>query len=327
MQSDFIGQSVAVMAHSTLFAATSLVLQNQKYRGRFAPSPTGPLHLGSLIVAVASYLEAKSNDGQWLVRIEDIDQAREVPGAAEDILLTLASFGFIWDETVIYQSKRQKYAAALEKLVDNSLAYPCFCSRKEVADSAILGLDGLIYQGTCRNNNQENTAKKPAIRIKVPESYIGFIDGLQGKIKQHLAQDIGDFILARADGFYAYQLAVVIDDEAQQISHVVRGADLIDSAPRQIYLQQALGFATPHYVHIPIATNSLGAKLSKTTLANPLDKTKPELALWQALDFLGQAPPNAMKTATLNTIWDWAKTHWHLTHVPALRQQSLRDGS
>src|SRR5450830_1478837 len=280
MQSHFAGQSVAVLAHSALFAATALILQTQRYRGRFAPSPTGPLHFGSLIAAVASYLEAKSNHGQWLVRMEDIDQSREVPGAADDILFTLERFGFAWDESVIYQSERHaEYAAALEKLAEKTLVYPCFCSRKEIADSAIHGLDGLIYPGTCRNCGLAKSGRKPALRIKVPQCYISFSDALQAEVRQQLAYEIGDFVVQRADGFYAYQLAVVVDDEAQQISHVVRGADLIDSTPRQIYLQQALGFAKPHYTHTPIAVNAQGEKLSKTTLANPLDKTKPVLHL------------------------------------------------
>lgn len=295
-------------------------MQAQSYRGRFAPSPTGPLHFGSLVTAVASYLEAKSNNGQWLVRMEDIDTAREVPGAADDILFTLEQFGFRWDETVIYQSKRQsEYAAALEKLVNSELGYPCFCSRKEIADSAMHGLDGLIYPGTCRNGAQAKQGRKPAMRIKVPASYISFSDGLLGEIGQHLTEEIGDFVLERADGFYAYQLAVVVDDEAQQINHVVRGADLIDSTPRQIYLQQALDYTTPHYTHVPIATNAQGEKLSKTTLANPMDNNKSVLHLWQALEFLGQTPPLDLQTENLTNLWDWAKAHWQLSNVPAVR--------
>ncbi|HEY0268375.1 MAG TPA: tRNA glutamyl-Q(34) synthetase GluQRS [Methyloradius sp.] len=314
------------MAHSTLFADPALTLQTHNYRGRFAPSPTGPLHFGSLIAAVASYLEARSNDGHWLVRMEDIDTAREVPGAADDILFTLEQFGFAWDESVIYQSKRQtEYAAALERLVKKVLVYPCFCSRKEIADSAMHGLDGLVYPGICRNGAQVKPGRNPAIRIKVPASYIGFSDELQGEIGQHLVDEIGDFVLKRADCFYAYQLAVVVDDSAQQITHVLRGADLIDSTPRQIYLQQALGFTKPHYAHVPVATNAQGEKLSKTTLANPLDRTKPVLSIWQALDFLGQSPPQDLQTASLPALWDWAKTHWQLSKVPALRHQIVQE--
>jgi glutamyl-Q tRNA(Asp) synthetase len=252
--------------------------------------------------------------------MEDIDTAREVPGAADDILFTLEQFGFRWDETVIYQSKRQsEYAAALEKLVNSELGYPCFCSRKEIADSAMHGLDGLIYPGTCRNGAQAKQGRKPAMRIKVPASYISFSDGLLGEIGQHLTEEIGDFVLERADGFYAYQLAVVVDDEAQQINHVVRGADLIDSTPRQIYLQQALDYTTPHYTHVPIATNAQGEKLSKTTLANPMDNNKSVLHLWQALEFLGQTPPLDLQTENLTNLWDWAKAHWQLSNVPAVR--------
>ncbi|BCM24757.1 tRNA glutamyl-Q(34) synthetase GluQRS [Methyloradius palustris] len=313
------------MAHSALFTGLALSLQTWSYRGRFAPSPTGPLHFGSLVTAVASYLEAKSNNGQWLVRMEDIDTAREVPGAADDILFTLEQFGFRWDEAVIYQSKQHaEYAAALEKLVNSELVYPCCCSRKEIADSAMHGLDGLIYSGTCRNGALAKQGRKPAMRIKVPDSHISFIDALQGEIGQHLADEIGDFVLERADGFYAYQLAVVVDDEAQHITHVLRGADLIDSTPRQIYLQQVLGFATPHYTHTLIAVNVQGEKLSKTTQANPLDKTKPVLHLWQALDFLGQSPPQGLQTASLPTLWDWANSYWRISNVPALRHQIVR---
>lgn len=301
-------------------------MQAQPYRGRFAPSPTGPLHFGSLITAVASYLETRSKNGQWLVRMEDIDTAREMPDAADNILSTLEHFGFEWDESVIYQSNRlPEYAVALEKLQNKSLVYPCFCSRKEIADSAIHGLDGLIYPGICRNNMQAKQGKKPAIRIKVPESLITFNDGLQGEIGQNLASEIGDFVLKRADGFYAYQLAVVVDDEAQHISHVLRGADLIDSTPRQIYLQQVLGFKTPEYIHTPVAVNTQGEKLSKTTPANPLDKSKPVLYLWQALNFLGQSPPLSLQAASLPTLWDWANTHWQLSKVHKLRHQTVRD--
>ncbi len=257
--------------------------------------------------------------------MEDIDTARELPGAADDILFTLEKFGFAWDETVIYQSKRQaEYAAILATLAEKSLIYPCFCSRKEIADSAIHGIDGLIYPGTCRHRVQAKQGRKPAMRIKAPAVYISFTDGLQGETGQHLANEIGDFVLERADGFYAYQLAVVVDDEAQQISHVVRGADLIDSTPRQIYLQQALGFTTPHYAHVPVATNAQGEKLSKTNLANPLDNNKPVLHIWQALEFLGQTPPHDLQTENLTNLWDWAKAHWQLSNVPALRVAALQ---
>ena len=294
------------------------------YRGRFAPSPTGPLHFGSLVAAVASYLEAKTHHGQWLVRMEDLDTPREMPGAAEAILRALESFGFDWDGSIVYQSQRQEaYAAALNHLQDQGLIYPCACSRKEIADSAsngsaVLGIDGLVYPGTCRNGLAPGRSAR-AWRVKVERRTITFDDAVQGQISQDLSRDIGDFVLKRADGIYAYQLAVVVDDAEQGISHVVRGADLLDSTPRQIYLQQKLGLPALNYAHVPIVANAQGEKLSKQTLAQALDGEKPVLPLWQALSFLGQQPSAELQHASLQTLWDWAKTHWQLSKVPRQR--------
>lgn len=287
------------------------------YRGRFAPSPTGPLHFGSLIAAVASYLEAKTQSGEWLLRMEDLDTPREVAGAADAILKALETFGFEWDGSVIYQSRRfDAYAAALENL--QALVYPCTCSRKEIADSAIHGIDGLIYPGTCRNGLKTDKQAR-AWRIKVEDRVIAFDDPIQSTISQNLSRDIGDFVLKRADGLYAYQLAVVVDDAEQGITHVVRGADLLDSTPRQIYLQQKLGVDTPGYAHIPVATNSQGEKLSKQTLAQPVDAQNPVPALWQALDFLGQRPEISMQKASLATLWKYAKANWDISNIPKQR--------
>ncbi|MEO8418679.1 MAG: tRNA glutamyl-Q(34) synthetase GluQRS [Methylophilaceae bacterium] len=291
------------------------------YQGRFAPSPTGPLHFGSLVAAVASYLEARAQQGKWLLRMEDLDKPREMPGAADAILNALEAFGFEWDGGIVYQSQRREaYAEALLTLQNKGLVYPCACSRKEIADSALHGIDGLVYPGTCRNGlAADKTAR--AWRIKVEDRTLAFNDAIQGAVSQNLSTDIGDFVLKRADGFYAYQLAVVVDDAEQGITHVLRGADLLDSTPRQIYLQQALDYPLPGYAHVPVAANSQGEKLSKQTLAQALDTKKPGTELWDALNFLGQQPPAALQQADLATLWDWAKAHWHLTWVP--QQRSL----
>jgi glutamyl-Q tRNA(Asp) synthetase len=291
------------------------------YKGRFAPSPTGPLHFGSLIAAVASYLEAKAQQGKWLLRMEDVDKPREMPSAADAILNGLEAFGFEWDGSIVYQSERQEaYAEALITLQNKGLVYPCACSRKEIADSALHGIDGLIYPGTCRNGLVEGRTAR-AWRIKVEDRKLTFEDAIQGVVSQNLSKDIGDFVLKRADGFYAYQLAVVVDDAEQGITHVLRGADLLDSTPRQIYLQQALNYPMPSYAHVPVAANSRGEKLSKQTLAQALNIEKRALELWDALDFLGQRPPAALQQANLKTLWDWAKAHWSLANIP--RQRSL----
>lgn len=289
------------------------------YRGRFAPSPTGPLHFGSLVAAVASYLEAKSHQGKWLLRIEDLDTPRTVEGAADAILISLEKFGFAWDGEIMYQSKRSTfYAEALAELYKLDLIYPCGCSRKEIADSATLGIDGVVYPGTCRQGLADNKTAR-SWRIRTSLQRILFEDAVQGKIQQNLAQDIGDFVLKRADGLFAYQLAVVVDDAAQGITHVVRGADLLDSTPRQIYLQQQLHLPTPKYLHVPIATNSDGEKLSKQTLANAIETANPCAELFKALVFLGQDPPVELKKENLSDFWHWALEHWNPSQIPKKR--------
>jgi glutamyl-Q tRNA(Asp) synthetase len=289
------------------------------YRGRFAPSPTGPLHLGSLIAAVGSYLEARSCGGEWLVRMEDLDPPREVPGAADLILKTLEAYGFEWDGAVLYQSARaDAYAAALQVLARHGLVYPCSCTRKEIADSAMHGIEGPVYPGTCRNGLTEEKLPR-AWRVRVEDRAIGFDDVLQGRISQNLAHDIGDFVLKRADGLYAYQLAVVVDDAEQGITQVVRGADLLDSTPRQIWLQHLLGLPTPQYTHLPVAANVAGEKLSKQTKAAALDLSNPVPALWQSLHFLGQHPPDELLLADTATLWRWALDQWEIGEVPKAR--------
>ncbi len=286
------------------------------YRGRFAPSPTGPLHFGSMVAAVGSFLQAKNRGGEWLVRMEDLDPPREAPGAADDILRTLEAFGLHWDGEVVYQScRRALYEDALEKLRQLDALYPCACSRREIADSSVSGVDGLVYPGTCRAGIAPGRAPR-AWRVKVDGQKIEFIDAIQGSMARDLAVDFGDFVARRADGFFAYQLAVVVDDAEQGISEVVRGADLIESTPRQIHLQRLLDLPTPDYLHLPVALNAQGEKLSKQTFAAPTDITRPVPMLYQALRFLGQNPPPALVESNLDDFWRWAVAHWRLERVP-----------
>lgn len=287
------------------------------YIGRFAPSPTGLLHFGSLLAAVASYLDAKKHQGKWLVRIEDIDRPREVPGSAEKILKTLEALGMFWDGEVIYQSARSAaYERALEALGRQGLIYRCTCSRKEIADTSAIGIEGPIYPGTCREGASHPGKSTFSWRIRTTSDPIGFEDRIQGTQTQRVAQQVGDYILKRADGLYAYQLAVVVDDFEQDVTHVVRGADLLTSTPRQIHLQKMLGFPMPVYAHIPIAINANGEKLSKQTLAKPVETTNPKTPLWQALQFLGQQPPADLRQEPLHHLWRWAIAHWDITHIP-----------
>lgn len=280
------------------------------YRGRFAPSPTGPLHLGSLTAALGSHLEARCHGGQWFLRMEDLDPPREITGAADGILRTLEDLGFRWDGPVIYQSQRlEAYADAAAYLQKKGVVFPCACSRGEIADSGIMGLEGPIYPGTCRDGLPAGKAAR-SLRLRVPHNRIRFEDALQGEITQDLARDVGDFILRRADGSYAYQLAVVVDDAWQGVTHVVRGSDLLLSTPRQIYLHQLLGNPLPRYMHLPVAVNREGEKLSKQTHAPPVDGLSPSRALWQALSFLLQKPEEALRDASIEEIWSWATAHW-----------------
>ena len=289
--------------------------------GRFAPSPTGPLHFGSLLAALASYLEIRKSSGKWLVRMEDLDTQREMKGAAEDILRTLEAYGLYWDDEIVYQSKRNDlYQSALDQLNNDGWSYACSCSRKEIQDSAIgsqSGIEGIIYPGTCR---EKHVIKTPhAIRVKTLDQNISFEDLIQGHITQNLAKQIGDFVIKRADGLFAYQLAVVVDDYLQGVTHVVRGADLLDSTPRQIYLQQVLGYSTPKYAHIPVASNQAGEKLSKQTLATPIDANNAPNLLINALDFLGQTPPQDLSNYKAQEILAWAMQHWALDKIPKQR--------
>jgi len=289
------------------------------YRGRFAPSPTGPLHFGSLVAAVASYLEAKSRAGEWLVRMEDLDTPRNVPGAADDILRALTACGMRWDDAVIYQSARtDAYHAELHRLRALGLVYPCACSRREIADSAVSGIEGPVYPGTCRAGLAPGKTVR-AWRIDVRGADIRFDDAIQGPVLQDLARDIGDFVLLRADHVYAYQLAVVVDDAEQGITDVVRGADLLDSTPRQIFLHKLLKFTPPRYCHVPVAANANGEKLSKQTHAAAVDYARPQAALVPALRFLGQQPPDDLVDANIGEFWNWALRNWRIDRVPRAR--------
>jgi glutamyl-Q tRNA(Asp) synthetase len=269
------------------------------YVGRFAPSPTGPLHFGSLVAAVASWLDARAAGGRWLLRIEDVDTPRTAPGAAAAIQRTLLAMGLAWDGEVAWQSRRTAlYERALERLRAEGLTYRCRCSRKEVADSGPPGLEGAIYPGTCRALDLD-PAVAASERLRCHERAIGFTDRAQGTLSHSVAREVGDFILKRRDGLHAYQLAVVVDDAEQGVTDVVRGADLLWSTPRQIALQGHLGFPTPRYLHFPVATDARGEKLSKQTLAPAIDGSDAAGMLAAALDFLGQpvpepGPPAAM---------------------------------
>jgi glutamyl-Q tRNA(Asp) synthetase len=286
------------------------------YRGRFAPSPTGPLHFGSMVAAVGSFIEARHRGGEWLVRMEDLDPPREAPGAADDILRTLEAFGLHWDGEVVYQSRRHAlYEEALEKLQAQDALYACACSRREIADSSVSGVDGLVYPGTCRGGIAPGRAPR-AWRVKVDGQKIEFIDAIQGRMARDLAADFGDFVVRRADGFFAYQLAVVVDDAAQGITGIVRGADLIESTPRQIHLQKLLGLPTPNYLHLPVALNAQSEKLSKQTFAAPLDAVCPLPALLQVMLFLGQDVPPELAAGSLADFWRWAVENWDVGRVP-----------
>lgn len=291
------------------------------YRGRFAPSPTGPLHFGSLVAAVGSYLDARARGGEWLVRIEDIDAPRTVPGAADGILKTLDGFGFEWDGEVVHQSRRlDLYHAALVGLQLAGQAYPCSCSRSEIASLASRqSVDGgLVYPGTCRAGLKEGAAAR-AWRLRVPDREFVFRDRIQGESRQNLEHDVGDFVLLRADGQYAYQLAVVVDDAAQGVNAIVRGVDLLDSTARQIWLQNCLGLQEPNYAHLPVAVNQAGEKLSKQTMAPAVDAAQGVDVLARVLRFLGQPVPAEAEHLTLAGFWRWAIGQWDISRVPAVR--------
>lgn len=302
----------------------SLVTQPTTYIGRFAPSPTGPLHFGSLVAAVGSYLDAVTANGRWLLRIEDVDSPRSVPGMVERQINALATYGFVWNGEVLHQSSRSAYyQTALESLISAGRAYPCTCTRSQIASAPGVraGVDGYVYPGTCAHWTPGDLVPEGAAwRFRVPQGVTSFKDRICGDQQQDLQHDVGDFPLRRADGCFTYQLAVVVDDLAQGVTDIVRGEDLLDSTPRQIALIHALGGVVPTYAHLPVVKNAEGEKLSKQTRAEaiPLVHEADRVAqLWQALVFLRQSPPLTLKTAEQSFLWAWAKAHWNINLLRA----------
>lgn len=286
--------------------------KHARYRGRFAPSPSGPLHFGSLVTALGSYLQARCQQGEWLLRMEDIDPPREQAGAADAILHALEAYHLYWDGTVLYQSTRHEaYEAALTQLTENHYSFFCSCSRKSIAASG----GGHIYPGTCRDGLPPGGIPR-IVRVRVPNRHDAFTDALQGQVKSNLQTDSGDFVVRRADGLYAYHLAVVVDDAWQGITDIVRGTDLLGATPPQRYLQQCLGYPHPQYTHLPLAVNQQGQKLSKQNLATAIDTLHPGATLNKALAFLGHPPPAELQGAGPALLLSWATAHWNLQNVP-----------
>lgn len=298
-------------------------MTSANYRGRFAPSPSGPLHFGSLVTAVGSYLDARAHGGEWLLRIDDLDPPRVVPGAADAILRALDAHGFEWDGPVHYQGQRNDaYVAAFEALQRMGAVYACGCTRREIADSIVGSPGGAVYPGTCRGGLAPGKEAR-AFRVNTERARVEFRDRLQGPIAQDLESEAGDYVVFRADGLFAYQLAVVVDDAEQGITDIVRGSDLLDSTSRQIHLQKLLGLPMPNYLHLPVVVNELGEKLSKQTLAPALDTEHPRPALLGALDFLGQQPPRGLSDAGVAEIWAWAVANWREGSLPKSRAWPL----
>ena len=282
---------------------------NPSYIGRFAPTPSGHLHFGSLVAALASYLDARSVGGRWLLRMEDLDPPREMPGAQAAILDALERYGFEWDGELVRQSERHDaYARVLDRLFSQGLAYACTCSRKQLE-----GYNG-VYPGLCRNAG--HSMENAAIRLRVPELVYGFEDRVQGSFGQHLGREVGDFVIRRRDGLYAYQLAVVLDDAWQGVTDIVRGADLLDSTPRQLYLQELLGLSQPRYLHVPLIVQPDGHKLGKSYRSPPLTASQATPLLLRALRTLGQATDDRLCHASPREVLDWAVTHWNASLIP-----------
>jgi glutamyl-Q tRNA(Asp) synthetase len=296
------------------------------YRGRFTPTPSGPLHFGSMVAAVGSYLDAKSHGGTWSLRIDDLDALRVAPGSVDSIFRCLEKFAMSWDDEVVFQSKRtDAYRAAFERLRDAGLVYGCACSRRQVEETAPDGSGGPIYPGTCRNGLPRGSQAR-AWRVRSDSPQIEFTDLLQGQIRQDLAHDVGDFVLLRADQVHAYHLACTVDDAAEGITHVVRGADLLASTPRQIHLQRLLSLPTPAYLHLPVALNAAGEKLSKQTLARPVDTTQPASVLVGILRFLAHPPPPEFGADDLTGLWAWATQNWQRERLPRKAKELVVSG-
>lgn len=283
----------------------------QPYKGRFAPSPTGAVHFGTLLAAVGSYLQAKKNNGEWIIRMEDVDLTRKVDGADTDILHTLEAFGFEWQGEILYQSTQNEYYEnTSQQLVEQSLVFPCLCTRKQLTESG-----SNLYPGSCRSR-QLPEKNDHSLRMIARDINITFNDAVMGRQSQNMAQQCGDFIIRRRDGLFAYQLAVVVDDAMQGITEIVRGADLLDSTPRQIYLQQLLDYKTPTYCHLPLAVDSHGNKISKSEGAAKVNIKNKEKLLCKTLEFLAQKPPVDLVNCSINDIWQWAIANWNIHAVP-----------
>lgn len=294
------------------------------YRGRFAPSPSGALHVGSLVAATGSYLQACSQQGEWQIRIDDIDPPREVPGAADQILRSLEAYGFEWDGEVSYQSQRQSfYREAIQELTARGLVYPCGCTRTSLAEHVDPEHPD-IYPGICRDGLPPGKVAR-STRIRCQQAVVEFHDRIQGTQQMNMETQCGDFVVKRADGLFAYQLATAVDDVQQGITEVVRGADLLESTFRQLHLQQLLAVPSPVYAHLPIATNPAGEKLSKKSRATAIDTLPVVKTLYHVLQFLGQDPPLALQTASRQEFWQWAKQHWQFDNIPRCQQRKVEN--
>jgi len=293
--------------------------------GRFAPTPSGPLHFGSLLAAVGSYLSARSQGGRWLLRIEDLDRRRSRASVADEQLRVLDDFGFEWDGIVDFQSRRTDfYGAALARLRHGNHCFACRCSRAQVAAQSPDPAAEPVYPGTCRDDPQAVDAPHSLrFRIPVDQSAVTFEDRLQGTISQDCRLEAGDFVIRRRDGEFAYHLAVVVDDELQGVTEVVRGADLLSCTPRQILLQRALGYRTPAYAHLPLLTEPDGSKLAKSRRSVPLDPAQASRQLWQVLVWLRQQPPAALECAGTAELWNWALENWRPARIAGLREVRL----
>jgi len=286
------------------------------YVGRFAHSPTGPLHFGSLVAAVGSFADALHCDGTWLVRIDDVDQTRSIAGMTQTILRQLESFGFQWTQAPVRQSARKDlYLEIIEQLLAEDHAFGCRCTRQDVLSAGIRGTAGPVYPGTCRHN-QLPPGSYRTVRIKAGSAPIRFNDRIAGDLLQDLLHDVGDFVVKRADGYAAYQIAVVVDDHLDGITDVVRGADLLASTPRQIHLQHLLGYSTPRYAHLPLVVDSTGRKLSKHDHDRPVDVDKALHSLVAAWRFLGQKIPQH-DLGDVEEFWSFAANHWSIKAIPA----------
>jgi len=287
------------------------------YTGRFAPTPSGPLHFGSLVTAVGSYLDARSQQGRWLLRMEDVDTPRVQAGSADDILATLEAFGLLWDGPVLYQSQRfETYEAVLQRLTEQDLLYACRCSRRQLIEEGVRqGTLGMVYPGHCRNRNLDPSGHSLRLRIDAP-AVIEFEDRHCGSRHMDLTAEVGDVVLKRVDGIYAYHLAVVVDDAFQGVTDIVRGADLLDVSFVHRYLASRLDLPLPRYLHLPLVYAEPGRKLSKQTGARALDRSRAGELLFDALEFLGQTPPRGLRGAAPREVLDWGTEHWQPVRLP-----------